>query len=491
MIDENKLQARAGSYRFASSGAITDKVLLDVAAQYENQLRPKFLSVPPREIAKRFASDDRLLETTKYDGEGVFIYFEGGRKTFPIFAFSSPSGRIRAGLPALDSLHRTLTAQGVKKALLRAELYLAQSTQGRRRSVSDVIRVSASGTEAELAQLRLAVFDLIMLDGKDLRTTPDFSTTWETLGRLAGTDESAPAHRAAGQIIPEREVEAVLTAKTKAGLEGLVLRRLTRTELYKIKPQLTVDAAIIGYVEGEFEGQYGVLSLLTALTYGEKKPSGHYQVLARVGSGFPDALRLELLSVLQPMRILAPLAMTDSDGRTVHFVRPQLIAELEASDLVLTSRADRDHSTQLLIWKDSAWEFAGMTSFPRLVFPTFSRLRTDKEIGSGGARTTQIAPQAVEAPSVSRGTQRQETLLRREVWTKEQKGETMVRKLVVAEIRHDPESFPFAVYWVDFSPKRKEPLKVDVSFATTADRATTLAERAIADGIAKGWVKQG
>lgn len=487
MIDETKLVTKVGAYRFASSGAVTDKVLLDVAAQYDAQLKPKFLSVSSKEVDRRFSGDERLLETTKYDGEGVFVYFEAG-KSPECFAFSAPSGRVRIGLPALDALAKSLAKQKVKKALLRAELYLAAQIAGKRTQVSEVVRTSFSGSEAELAQLRLAVFDIIMLDGKDLRSAPDFSATWETLGALAGTDENAAAHRAAGTIVAEKEVARILSEKTTAGLEGLVLRRLSRTELYKVKPQVSVDAAVIGYVEGEFEGNYGVLSLLTALTYGDTGAPTHFQTVARVGSGFTDAMRVELLQLLQPLKIDSPIAMTDSDGRTVQFVKPQFIAELEASDIVTASRADRDNTTQLFAW-DGAWKFAGMSPFPRLVFPTLSRIRSDKEIASGGARISQILPGITEPPRVGGGSVRKAVVIRRETWTKEQKGETMVRKLVVVEVNDDPESYPYAIYWTDFSAKRKDPLKVDTAFATTGARAHALAEQFVAEGIAKGWVK--
>src|SRR5690349_3853285 len=127
MIDESKLQGKAGAYRFAGSGAVTDRVLLDVAAQYDTQLKPKFLTVAAKDIAKRFTGEEKLLETTKYDGEGVFIYYEGGNKVAEIFAFSAPSGRVRLGLGALDALATQLKRQKVKKTLLRAELYLPGS----------------------------------------------------------------------------------------------------------------------------------------------------------------------------------------------------------------------------------------------------------------------------------------------------------------------------------------------------------------------------
>ena len=51
---------------------------------------------------------------------------------------SAPSGRVRLGLPCLEELSAKLTKRGVKKALLRAELYLRETVDGRRCASADV-----------------------------------------------------------------------------------------------------------------------------------------------------------------------------------------------------------------------------------------------------------------------------------------------------------------------------------------------------------------
>jgi hypothetical protein len=486
MIDESKLIRKASGYQLAPRGGITDKVLLEVAGQYQNSISQKFLTASAKDLAARYAGDEKLLVTTKYDGEGVFIYFEAGRKPFDIFAFNTPSGRVRVGLPALQTLAVHLTKKKVQRALLRAELYLPGQLNGRRLGVSEAVRVSFSGTEAEIAQLKLALFDVIMLDGKDLRSDA-FEPVWSRLQDVAGSNGCF--HCAEGAIVAEKDVAGIFEKTIAAGQEGIVIRRLHRLELVKVKPHVTVDAAVIGYVEGDFEGNYGVLSLLTGLTYPDKKDGQtFYQVMARVGSGFSDQLRQELLTQLGPLKVSPPLAMTDSDGRTVHFVKPQLVAEIDGEDLVTATREDKENKTQLLTWDGKAWTFRQLAPCPRVVFPTFSRLRPDKEIGAGGARLQQLLPN-VSVPPVTAAAKSATKIVRREVYTKESKGETMVRKLVVAHTEGDPETFPFVIWWTDFSAKRKEPLKVDVAFAATQMRADALAKQFLDEGIAKGWVK--
>jgi hypothetical protein len=490
MIDEAKLMRKAGGYCVATCGAITDRVLMDVATQYETGISQKFLTASAKDLALRFPGEEKLLVTTKYDGERVFIYFEAG-KPFEIFAFKAPSGRVRVGLPALNALAAHLRPQKIKRALFRGELYLPGQINGKRIGASEVVRASMSGGEADFARLRLAVFDIIMLDGKDLRSgQTEFEPVWQTLHKVIGCQESF--HVAEGAIVPEREVAAIFTKTTAAGQEGIVIRRLHRLELVKVKLHVSVDSAVVGYVEGEFEGNYGVLSLLTALNYPVRKNDANYfQVMARVGSGFSDQMRVDLLNRVSPLKLPAPLPMTDSDGRTVHFVRPRLIAEIEGDDIVATTREDRENQSQLLLWDNKSWEFQQMTPFPRMLFPIFSRLREDKDLTTGGARIQQVLP-AITAPTLAapkpKGAAK---VLRREVYTKESKGETMVRKLVVVQTEGEPEAFPYVIYWTDFSAKRKEPLKTSVAYAITTARADALAQQFLDEGIVKGWARYG
>ena len=68
-------------------------------------------------------------------------------------------------------LQQQLNKQGTRKGLFRAELYLPDFKDGKRAGIADVIRASFSGTEVDLSHLRLAMLDVIMLDGKDLLLT--------------------------------------------------------------------------------------------------------------------------------------------------------------------------------------------------------------------------------------------------------------------------------------------------------------------------------
>ena len=480
MIDTQKLLKKAGGYSIAASGAVTDPILLEIASQYELMVSKKMQAIKPQEFSKRFIGNDDVLETTKYDGEGVFIYFD---LNSGLFCFNAPSGRVRMGLPVMRELHEHLKSLGLKKGLFRAELYVSHNMRGQRPGIAEVIRISFNGNENELCLLKLAFLDIIMIDGKDLRANCDqFLQTWNLLAKYFGNDPMRSFHRMEGSILPENQLVGVFDKKTAAGLEGIVIRRLNRFDIYKVKPHLAVDAAVIGYIEGEWEGQIGVTSILTGLTYPEVKSGPIFlQTFARIGSGFTDKQRGDLLQTLTPYKVHSPITMTDSDGRTVSFVKPYFVLELEGDDLITSTWQDRVNRTQLFSWNDSHFQFHGLTSCPRLSFPIFNRMRPDKDLRTGGARLEQI----MKCPSIPvlKPTAPQETkVLKREVYVKAE----MVRKLLIIH-RIGEDIIPYAIYWTDFSAKRKEPLKVNVAFAYNESRASKLADKFILENVTKGF----
>ena len=484
-IDRSKLVSKVNDYQIATSQAVLDIVLLGIASDYESTVSRKMISLNANQLDRRFPTTEPILETTKFDGEGIFIYFERGSE---IFAFNAPSGRVRVGLPALKALEKHLLTQDLQKGLFRAELYLRLQISGRRAGIADVLRLSFNGTAEQLNAFKLVMIDIIMIDGKDLRAhQTDFEKTWNLLGDYFGESPENAFFRPEGSILPEQQLADRFLQKTSTGAEGLVIRRLRRAEVYKVKPQLSIDAIVIGYVEGEYEGQYGMTSLLVALTYPIENPqSVTLQTLLRVGSGFSDAQRAEWLTLLSQWKVEAPLSMTDSDGRPILFVKPVYIVELNCEDLMVnTPGSDRDNRTQTFVWDTASesYQFLGLHPCPRPIFATFLRLREDKEWLNGGARLEQIVSDP-QLPQMEQAQGGKAEIIRREVY---QKGD-MVRKLVILQTQN-PEAIPYVIYWTDFSPKRKAPLDVSVSYAYTLERAHQLAESLIAANIVRGWKK--
>jgi len=106
-IDISKLVPKAGNYQIATRGAVMDLTLLEIASQYETQVSRKMISLIQDQLSKRFSTTEQVLQTTKVDGEGVFIYFDRSRNSDQnqaCFCFNAPSGRVRVQFPALHAL---------------------------------------------------------------------------------------------------------------------------------------------------------------------------------------------------------------------------------------------------------------------------------------------------------------------------------------------------------------------------------------------------
>jgi hypothetical protein len=501
VIDETRLTRKSEHYAISTSNAVADRILMEVASHYQANVMSKMTALKPHDLPKRYTGSEPVLAMSKVDGEGVMVYFEAGRSFGALqqrqaFIFNAPSGRVRLGLPAVDALVERLAAKGVKKALLRCELYLPNSADGKRHSSADVARASFATDAAQHQAMKLAVLDLIMLDGQDLRPQQsDFALTWAQLADLVGTDEAHPVHRAGGREMPENELAAYFDQQLQASFEGLVVRRLSRPEIVKVKPHLTFDTVVIGYVAGDVDvdghGEPGVASILCGLVYPQSPPGQlAMQVFARVGSGMDDAQRKALLAQLQPDTVAAPLAMTDSDGRPIVFVKPRHVLEIEGDDIVGHVRNDKENATQFLGWDGQAWTYYRQAHCPRVSFPIFGKLRSDKSPDSG-ASMAQVASEPVLPPMKPADLAGAPVVLRREVYRKDGKsGDAAVRKLVLVE-KTDPEGFPYVVFWTDYSSKRKEPLKVVTQFAATRERADELVAKLLEENITKGFVRVG
>jgi hypothetical protein len=132
--------------------------------------------------------------------------------------------------------------------------------------------------------------------------------------------------------------------------------------------------------------------------------------------------------------------------------------------------------------QNNSYRFLGLHPCPRPSFATFLRLRPDKQLSEGGARLEQIVSNPEKPTFQIIQTQDPQTL-RREIFTK---GE-MLRKLVLLQTTGE-DRIPYLVYWTDFSPNRKDPLKCEVAYALTEARAQELANRFIAENVVRGWI---
>ena len=76
MLDQTKFVKKTKDYSVAVSGGVNDSVLLDIGARYEESLSRNLSALHPDEVKKRFGGVKEVLWTTKYDGEGVLVFYD-------------------------------------------------------------------------------------------------------------------------------------------------------------------------------------------------------------------------------------------------------------------------------------------------------------------------------------------------------------------------------------------------------------------------------
>jgi bifunctional non-homologous end joining protein LigD len=262
----------------------------------------------------------------KWDGVRVVSGIESGG----VRLRSSNGNDITGRYPELQALAEALKHHAV---VLDGEV-VAFDEQGRpnfgrlqhRMHVASAAEVRK---RAETVPITYVVFDLLHLDGNDVLPLP-YVDRRRLLTELVPDDGcwTVPAHR-------ESDGAALLEAVAARGLEGIVAKKIQSPYLpgkrssswVKVKVRLRQEFVIGGWQPGQ-RGREGQLGSLLVGVYGDDA----LRYCGKVGTGFTMRELARLGDLLAPLEIDAspfdpppprPIA------RVAHWVRPQLIAEVE------------------------------------------------------------------------------------------------------------------------------------------------------------------
>ncbi|AER57650.1 DNA ligase D [Pseudoxanthomonas spadix BD-a59] len=211
----------------------------------------------------------------------------------------------------------------VRDARLDGELVVVDA-QGR--SDFSALQRTIDGTAK--AQLRYLVFDLPGVAGVDISRAP-LRQRKALLKTLLG---DGPGLIAFSDHVLGHGPEVFATS-ARAGLEGIVSKRVDsayaggRSEAWvKVKHEQTDEFVVVGYTAPKGT-RSGFGSLLMA-----RVDKGVLVYAGRVGTGYDDAMLKSLLARLQPLHSdRAPVelpAHVPFKPRSVHWVKPQLVAEV-------------------------------------------------------------------------------------------------------------------------------------------------------------------
>jgi bifunctional non-homologous end joining protein LigD len=197
------------------------------------------------------------------------------------------------------------------------------------------------------------VFDLLYLDGYDLRRVP-LEERKDLLAKITSQDgpvrysDHFPQGKALFNVAKQKGLEGILAKRRSSVYE----ERRTR-EWLKIKITQTLDCVIGGYTDPE-----GTRSYFGSIVLGLYDKNEELVHVGQAGTGFDQAM---LKKVWQALKNLETKRSPFPNGvealRTVHWVKPELVAEIKFTE-----------------WTHESAE-GGM----KLRAPVFLRLRDDKD----------------------------------------------------------------------------------------------------------------
>ena len=484
-VNRAQIEIKLGSYGVCPASALTDPSLLPRVQDYKRQVSGRMIPLDRREISKRILPAD-YHASRKVDGEFTVLVYRDGE----IFTVN-PGGTVRVGLPFMTEAEQQLKAAGINQALICGELYVDHADNKRER-VHDVIAFARSPqSQDDLNRLHFRTFDWLEIDSQ---SPANFSEAWERLVKIFGKGKCCrPVDTQMAKNSADIEKMFVSIVETD-GAEGLVLRSETAGS-FKIKPRHSLDAAVIGFTESTADRVGMMHDLLLAVM----RNDGSLQVLCRVGGGFTDELRRELLADLKDHIVASEYAEVNSDHVAYQMVEPRWVAEISCLDLVSQSTRGAPIQRMALDWDPAERKYRIVRRLPlvSVISPQFVRMRDDKQVNANDIRVSQVA-ELVDVPLMDRDAHQMtlpsSELMAREVYTKSAKGETMVRKFVMWKTNKSEQSeeYPaYVIHFTDYSPNRATPLAREVRVSNSAEQIEQLWEAMKAENIKKGWEKQG
>jgi len=300
---------------------------------------PAFVSPQLCTLVSEAPAGEEWLHEIKFDGFRMQARVDRGQATL----FSRNRKPWSAKLP---TLLEELAKLPCETALLDGEVILPTRAGG---SSFEAFR-DAIGTAAE-SRTVFQLFDLLHLDGEDLRALP----LHERKRRLAELLERAHQPRLRYTDHVAGRGASFFTAACRHRLEGSIAKRADAPyrpgrgpDWCKIRCGMRQEFVVVGYTPST-TGDAAIGSLVLAVNDAQ----GHLSYAGRVGTGFSDTQREELRARLARSRLAQPPldAPRESDLRDAVWSRPELVCDVSFTE----------------------WTSAG-----RLRHPSFQGLRDDK-----------------------------------------------------------------------------------------------------------------
>lgn len=343
-------------------------------------------------LAAEPPAGDGWVHETKWDGYRLLAARQG--EAVQLWSRSGADWTER--LPEIAAAIRALS---VDEAIVDGELVAMAGRKSRFQSLQTALGESGDGVSRR--SLRFQAFDLLTLDGEDLRALPLVERKRRLSRLFEGLPASSPLRLSRHQL---GKGETRWRAACARGLEGIVSKRADAPyragrgrDWLKVKCLGRQEFLIVG-----FTAQSEHPSELAALLLAVAGDDGRLAYAGRVGTGFDRASRTELMRRLQALETKAsPVAGAVPGARAVHWVRPRLVAEVRFTEWTADGRLRhpsfvglREDKAPLDVRRESAAATSG--AGPAARSRGVPAVRAARPVGGAKAPPAAAGPDTVE-----------------------------------------------------------------------------------------------
>lgn len=482
ILDSSKLTQLLGDYYVGKAAdCILDPDILRQVRMRRRQLGRMMMALDRDKAKYRIPAGDYFI-SRKIDGEFTCLVYKNG-EAFTV----NPGGTVRTGAEFHKRAAKHLKKAGVKSALIGGELYVNRP-DGKRAWVHDVVRVARKPEDEDAVDsLGFGIFNIYDLDGKDY--SMHYADAIQKVQEVFGED--GLVHSVETVIGDEKEIFKLFSKWVdEEGAEGVVVRSDT-AGVFKIKPRHTLDLAVVGFTEG-IDDRSGMLhSMLLAVV----RSDGSFQIISRVGGGFSDDQRIEILKLLNPQVVESEYAEVNSDRVAYQMIKPGLVIEISCLDIISRTSHGSTIDRMIIEWDEEKNHWEGIRRLPlcSIISPQFLRIRDDKAANAEDVKMSQLSD-ITEIPDLERVADDLilplSTVIERVVATKTLREATMVRKLLLWKTNKEEASRDhpaYVLHLTNYSPNRKEPLQHEIRVSSSEEQIKMLMENWKEKYIVGGW----
>jgi len=298
---------------------------------------------------KAIVGENPIDISVKLDGELVALCLQGGQAQTV-----TTKGTIRADMPPTEEASKLLS--GHEGGIFVGELYVVNQDE----APVSYMKAASVLRDPELEQdhlIRLSVFDVIQLDGKDY-AGESLETRVKLINEIFGKGKAIhPAYYVLKSDADQ--AEDLWDQIPDKGWEGLIV--YMGTQIFKVKPIMSYDMVVVAV---ERSPKY-VDRIGAALCSFIDKDS-RFRLNGAVGGGFTDTEKVELLDWAERNKV-----WEDEERIWVDPFKEPLVVEVEAMEVNVKDRPK-------LEFKDHKWVQIEEDMSGVLRFPHFKRFREDK-----------------------------------------------------------------------------------------------------------------